>query len=143
MIVGVREFFRTSAGKYAAIGLVVVALGLCAWSIMSNMRGNEAARMSADRVFVCADTGKPFEMELKAGMKIPTRSPHSGKDTGYPAELCYWTADGKIKEDFTAVLLNEQAGRSGPTYCPDCGRLVVRYNPQPTEGSKPPPKKGA
>jgi hypothetical protein len=142
MIAEAREFFRTGKGKNAAIGLVIVALGVCAWSIWGTLGDGEAAQMSAERVFVCTETGKAFDLELKAGMKIPVRSPHSGKDTGYPAELCYWTADGKVKEDFTAVALNEQLGKWGPTYCPDCGRLVVRYNPKPTDGSKPPPKKG-
>ena len=143
MIAEAREFFRTGKGKNVAIGLVIVALGICAWSVWGIFGGGEAARMSADRVFVCSETGRPFELELKAGMKIPVHSPHSGKDTGYPAELCYWTADGKVKSEYTAVLLNEQLGKPGQTYCPDCGRLVVRYNPLPAEGAKPPPKKSS
>ncbi len=142
MIAGVREFFRTSAGRYAAIALVVLAVCLCAWSIRNNLGVNEAAQMSAERVFICVETGQPFELEMTAGMRFPVRSPHSDKDTGYPAELCYWTTDGKVKDDFTAVALNEQLGEPGATYCPDCSRLVVRYNPKPTDGAVAPPKKG-
>lgn len=107
---------------------------------MSNLGGSEAAQISAERVFMCAETGKPFELELEAGMKIPTHSPHSGKDTGYPAELCYWTADGKTKSEPTAVLLNSVTGKSGPTFCRDCSRLVVGHNPSPEPGMSPPPK---
>jgi hypothetical protein len=142
MIAGAREFFRTPAGKGVGIVLALVAIALCVWSIISNLGGSEAAKMSNERVFVCAETGKAFDLELEPGMKFPVRSPYSGKDTGYPAELCYWTADGKIRKDPYPVLLNEYLNKPGPTYCPDCGRLVVHYNPQPREGSTPPRKKG-
>ena len=52
-----------------------------------------------------------------------------------------WTKDGKIKQDPTPVLLNEYAGKPGPTFCPDCGRRVVAHNPPPVIGAKPPPTK--
>ncbi len=141
MIAGVREFFRTSAGKYAAIALVVVAVAICAWSIISNLGASDAAKLSNARVFLCVETNKPYDLELEAGMSVPAPSPYSGKATGYPAERCFWTADGKIKDDPTFVVLNEQLGKRGSTYCPDCGRLVVAYNPEPSERSTPPRKK--
>jgi hypothetical protein len=88
---------------------------------------------------VCAQTGKAFTVELKDGLSIPVRSPYSGQQTGYPAELCYWTKDGKPKDEPTAVLLNSWVGKRGPTFCPDCGRLVVGRNPEPAPDRKPPP----
>jgi len=71
---------------------------------------------------------------------MPVLAP-SGKNTGYEAELCYWTKDGKPKETPTPVLLNIYKGIKGPTFCPDCGRLVVGHNPPAMEGAKPPPTK--
>src|SRR5215203_5757959 len=106
MIAQAREFFRTGAGKYAAMGLVVIALGICAWSIVSNLGADEAFALSSGRVFICSEAKKPYNVTIKAGMKIPYDSPFSGKPTGYPAELCYWTKDGKIKTDPTPVLMN-------------------------------------
>jgi hypothetical protein len=60
-------------------------------------------------------------------------------NTGYPAEACYWTADGGTKTEPTWVLMNAVLGKPGPTFCPDCGRLVVARNPMPGPGVKPPP----
>ena len=45
-----------------------------------------------------------------------------------------------LKPEPTWVLVNEFVGRPGPTFCPDCGRLVVGHNPAPGEGVKAPPK---
>ena len=91
-------------------------------------------------MFICAETGKPFEYTIKRGDTLPVKSPHSGKNTGWEAEKCFWTADGKFKSEPTYVLLNEHSGKPGATFCPDCGRLVVRFNPPPTAGATPPPK---
>jgi hypothetical protein len=65
----------------------------------------------------------------------------SGKKVGYPAELCYWTADGKLRSEPVPVLLNEYRGQKGPTFCPDCGRLVRPQQSQPYPNAKPPPLK--
>ena len=74
-------------------------------------------------------------------MTMPVLSPFSGKNTGYPAELCYWTKDGSIKTDPTPVLLNTYIGDNSPTFCPDCGRLVVGHNPRAVAGAHAPPTK--
>lgn len=134
-----RDFFKTSAGKSAAVALSVVALVACFFSVRSNLGDSEAAANSKDRLFVCAATGKTFYKELEIGMQIPVESPHSGKPTGYEAELCYWTKDGQIKNDPTPVLLNGHAGKAEPTFCPDCGRRVTPLNPAPSTGQRPPP----
>jgi hypothetical protein len=136
---GAREFFNSPAGKGTAIGIFVFALVIAFFSIKSNV-SNDANRISADRMFMDSTTGKPFEHTLAAGDRIPLKAP-SGGNTGYPAEPCYWTKDGKIKPDPTFVLLNQYKGVSGPTFCPDCGRLVVAHNPPPSAGAKPPPTK--
>jgi hypothetical protein len=94
-------------------------------------------------MFICTETGKPFEHENQIGETLPILSPHSGKKTGVPAEACYWTAEGGTKTSPTWVLLNELAGKPGPTYCPDCKRLVVGHNPQPGPGIKTPPMREA
>ena len=134
----VRDFLETPAGKAVGIGLAVVA-GLLFWFSLRKNLVNEAAALSKDRVMMCSETGKSFKAELGEGSRIPVKSPHSGKNTGYPAEFCYWTKDGQIKQEPTLVLLNQHAGKKPPTFCPDCGRLVTPLNPIPSTGMRPPP----
>ena len=83
--------------------------------------------------FVCTETHKHFEYAMKLGEKWPVPSPYSGKNSGYPAERCYWTRDGKRKSEPTYIILNQNLGKPGDTICPDCGRLVVGHNPPPPE----------
>ena len=132
-----RHFFETNIGKATAV--LLCAGGL--FAVWVGMRGGEADRvaMSRDRVFICSETGKTFEYAIKIGDTFPVRSPHSGKETGYRAEPCYWTRDGQIKNDPTWVLLNQTLGKPGPTFCPDCGRLVTEMNNPPVQGHPPPP----
>lgn len=139
MIAEAREFFRTGKGKNVAIALAAVALVVFIWSVIANLGADEAVQFSRGRVFICAETKKPYNVELNPDMKIPYDSPHSGKKTGYPAEMCYWTKDGKPKEDPTPVLMNSYANQPEPTFCPDCGRLVTIRNPYAEAGAKPPP----
>jgi hypothetical protein len=136
---GLRKFLDTSAGKVAAIVLAVGAVGLMVYMVRASLGPTEAEAASRDRLFICSETGKTFTHEVKVGESMPVHSPHSGKDTGYQAELCYWTADGKPKDTPTPVLLNERMGNPGPTFCPDCKRLVVGHNPGAQAGRRPPP----
>jgi hypothetical protein len=39
------------------------------------------------------------------------------------------------------VLINQWKNSTEPTFCPDCGRLVVGHNPPAVAGSTPPPTK--
>jgi len=133
-----REFFNSAGGKITAVVLGVIGLGILVWAIKGNFGESDAASLSRGRIFMDAKTAKPFNYELKEGDTIPVEAPSGGK-TGYPAELCYWTKDGKTKDDPTPVLLNQYAGKPGPTFCPDCGRLVVSHNPPPGIASHPPP----
>ena len=82
-------------------------------------------------VFVCAETQKPFEYTMRQGEDYPVISPYSNKKTGYPAESCHWTKDGKRRSKPTYVILNSRLGKSGDTLCPTCGRIVVEHNPLP------------
>ena len=120
---------------------MIVGGAVLAVSAWRSLGGGGFAEAAARRTFICSATGKPFTHELAKGDTIPVASPHSGKPTGYPAELCYWTADGRTKDEPTPVLLNTHAGLPGATFCPDCGRLVVGHNPKPAPGDRPPPTK--
>jgi hypothetical protein len=132
------NFFQTKAGRAVAGGFVVLAL-LVVFLAVRSYFAPAGASAANERLFICAKTGKTFEYTLKFGDPIPVKSPHSGEDTGYPADLCYWTREGAIKKDPTPVLVKSRMGDRAPTFCPDCGRLVVVHNPKPNEGDKPPP----
>jgi hypothetical protein len=132
------KFFQTKAGKVVAAGFLIVALAVGFLAVRSYLAAGGASAAN-DRLFICAKTGKTFEYTLKFGDPIPVRSPYSGEDTGYPADLCYWTREGTVKKDPTPVLVKSRTGDRSPTFCPDCGRLVVVHNPKPKDGDKPPP----
>jgi hypothetical protein len=136
---GVREFLNSSAGKAVTIGFILLALGVVAFSIKGSFGASDIQSFANTRTFICAETLKPYQYELNAKSKIPAPSPFSGKNTGYPAEMCYWTKDGMIKPTPTPVLLNTWRKMPEPTFCPDCGRLVTVRNPNPAPGAKPPP----
>jgi hypothetical protein len=134
-----KDFLSGSTGRNVKIALVVVFLLVAGWLIWANLKPSEAVATANDPLFIDAETGKTFHKKIEAGMSYPVISPDTGKATGYEAELCYWTKDGHVKSDPTPVLLNMYRGVSGPTFCPDCGRLVVQNNPIAVEGHKPPP----
>ena len=132
---------NSGIGKGVVGAGVLVALALAIWSTMRSFGGSREAAMAADRVYICAETNKPFPHTIQRGEEPPIMSPHSGKKTGWEAERCFWTADGKPKQEPTFVLLNRYRGITGPTFCPECGRLVVQLNPAVHGGSTPPPTK--
>ncbi|HEX2974245.1 MAG TPA: hypothetical protein VHP11_18060 [Tepidisphaeraceae bacterium] len=134
-----RGWLDSAMGKNAAIALAIVGIGGMVWAIQRNFGRTDAAIAAQDRTFICAESGKAFQHRLSLSDSIPIASPYSGKRTGYPAELCYWTASGQIQTKPTPVLLNSYRGRAEPTFCPDCGRLVVSHNPAPDPSRQPPP----
>lgn len=138
---GIIEFLKSPKGRPVAIVFGLLAAVAAVYMVWSSIGPNEAVASSTDRIFICSETGKTFRRTLAIGDTVPVPSPHSGKNTGYEPELCYWTKDGKVKEDPTYVLLNQTAGRPGPTFCPDCSRLVVGLNPPAAPGMTPPPTK--
>ena len=125
------------------IVLAVVAVGvliLVGYELRNLFWTSPEVAAANTRVFICSETLKSFKVNLAdiSGASLPIHSPHSNKDTGFPAELCYWTADGQIKKEPTAVLLNSLIDQPEPTFCPDCGRLVVGHNPLPRPDRPPP-----
>jgi hypothetical protein len=132
-----REFFDSLPGKITAAALIVVCAALTWWAVRPR---DVAADLSRHRTYICSETGKPFDITLEEGMTIPVKSPHTGRKTGYPAEMCYWTKEGQPAKEPHAVLLKKTVDPSaGPTFCPVCGRLVVGHNPTPLERPTPPP----
>jgi hypothetical protein len=107
--------------------------------LWTTVRKDPSIAAAESPLFVNVQTGKTFHEALSVGMVFPVKSPDTGDMSGYPAELCYWTKDGSPKKDPTAVALNSYLGKPEPTFCPDCGRLVVEHNPLPGPGVRPPP----
>jgi hypothetical protein len=137
MLEGAQRFFATRNGQVVAGIVLLVGLVGAVIAIRSAWR-SDIATFSRERPFIDATTLKLFTYEISAGESYPVKAPSGGK-TGYPAELCYWTKDGKTRPDPYPVLLNQWAKKPGPTFCPDCGRLVVPHNPPPRAGETPPP----
>ena len=137
---GFSAFLRSSGGKAAGILFTLAAVVAAALVVKSAVSSDMPPSMLSS-VYIDSENGKTFEHVNKEGDVFPLLSPYSGKQTGYRAEACYWTASGGTKTDPTWVLLNEAVGKPGPTFCPDCGRLVVGHNPPPRPGLKPPPTK--
>jgi hypothetical protein len=133
-----RRFFEGTAGQITAIVAIVVGVTVCIWSIRANL-GSDLVDLSKSRRYVDSRTGQSFVLSISDVTPPPVKSPYTGEKTGYPAEACYWTKDGKIKSDPTYVLLKQYMNLPGPTFCPDCGRLVVPGNPAPLPGQRPPP----
>jgi hypothetical protein len=140
-MVWLRDFFNSPTGKVIVFVGISLVVGISLWLNLMPDGQSSLAADSRQRVFICTETLKSFVAEIRVGEPPIAKSPFSGKDTGVPAELCYWTREGTIKEEPTAVLMNSRIGKPEPTFCQDCGRLVVGHNPIPAEGSKPPPLK--
>jgi hypothetical protein len=130
------EFWNGPFGKGIVIAGGVVFLGVVFWIFRPT---NPAREASSQRIFIDSKTMQPFDVTLREGMMVPIKAP-SGGNTGYPAELCYWTKDGGTRKTPYAVLLkNVLNPNAGPTFCPDCGRLVRPHNPAPGPGVSVPP----
>jgi len=138
MIEGFRRFLSTAAGKVLAIVLTLGLLAVAFYSVQAFFKG-DTPDSAFSTMYVCTETGKAFKHVNQIGETPPILSPYSGKNTGLPAEACYWSADGTVIKDPTWVLLNTQIGKPEPTFCPVCGRLVVPRNPAPVAGRQPPP----
>ena len=138
LIARARRLLQARGGKIAGW---ILCLGLFAFSacLVKSFFDHSAPDAAYYTTYIDTETGKVFRHKNELGETLPIVSPDTGKNTGMPAEACYWTADGKIKADPSWVLLNEELGKTGPTFCPDCGRLVVGHNPPPHADMKPPP----
>jgi hypothetical protein len=132
------KFLESGAGKAIGVVFALLAVAGAAYLLVTTFATNAVASDANARMFIDAQTGQPFPHELTVGDMIPIPAP-SGGNTGYPAERCNWTADGKPGEKITYVLMNEWVKKSGPTYCPDCKRRVIANNPLAEPGMKAPP----
>ncbi len=132
------QFLESTAGKAVGVTFALLALASAIYLGVSSFSGNADAADANQRMFIDAKTGQPFPHELTLGDMIPIPAP-SGGNTGYPAERCNWTADGKPGTKITYVLMNDWVGNPGPTFCPDCKRRVIANNPPAMEGAKAPP----
>jgi hypothetical protein len=133
-----QHLLTSTAGKVIAVVASLLLVATAVAQIVSYFGGGTPGDVFYT-MYICTETGKPFRHRNEMGEMHPIESPYSGRRTGVPAEACYWTADGGTKKEPTWVLLNELAGKSGPTFCPDCGRLVVGHNSAPGPGVRPPP----
>lgn len=127
---------RRTSYAMAAVLIAVLFYGVYFLFLRGGMGAVEDA--TSGRVYIDDATGKTFTHDIKAGETLPVEAPSGGR-TGYPAEACYWTADGSVKSEPTWVVLNAMKGSKGRTFCPDCGREVVSHNPPAVEGHKAPP----
>jgi hypothetical protein len=134
-----REFLTTTGGKVAAGGIIVLCVAAAAWSIWANVGEPSGVKDASSILFMDIENGKTFRVDPSPDMPYPCKSPFTGHMTGYHAELCTWTKDGHVRSEPFAVVLNQELGKPGPTFCPDCGRLVVPHNPPAVEGHHPPP----
>ena len=120
-----------------SVAIVILAgASVLAWV---RLGGDSPADIAAERAYICIDTGEVYEYTIKFGDKSPYRSPYTKQNTGYRADACYWTKDENgrwsRKEQPTFVLVKKEVdpATTEKTYCPDCGREVVRHNIPPTE----------
>ena len=135
-----RKLLAGGAGYIVAGVIVLLAIGLTIYSVRANFGPTDAVAYTQKRMVVCSKTGKSFEVKLEPGMTFPVKSPYSGENTGYLAEeVCNWTEGGQVGSTTTYLLMNKTRGKSGPTFCPTCHRLVVRNNPMARADLKPPP----
>jgi len=128
----------TTAGRVFGVVLLLAALSLAGWSIAQYFKADSFDEANS-MICIDSETGQSFKHRKVEGESIPFLSPQTDRNTAYPAEMCYWNADGSLRKEPFPVLLNSCAGKQEPTFCPDCGRLVRGHNPVPRQGSRPPP----
>ncbi len=134
MVERFRHFFATGYGKIVVIVCVGLLLVWVARSVMFEL--SPSSPLSGSAIFIDAKTGKPFDFN-PSYEAIPVLAP-SGERTGYPASMCWWTKDGKKRDEPYPVLMNRYAGKSGATYCPECDRLVEENAVEPLAGDSAP-----
>ncbi|MEM7621690.1 MAG: hypothetical protein AAF235_00630 [Planctomycetota bacterium] len=116
----------------AAGALVLAALAVVLVTGGGGVSAGTLAAASERREMIDVKTGDVFvDYLIRPGDSIPYLHPDTGEPSLYPAELCFWTEDGLVREEPVYVLLNTYKGETEPTRCPDCGRVVRMHNPFP------------
>ncbi len=117
------------AGGGAIVGVVLLVWVLATSSLFARDPMVDASRT---RPAKDSESGADFrQFRMPSDDAPPWKNPSTGRETLWPAELCYWTRDGKATLTPTLVILGQYLGQTGNTICPDCGREVVRHNPTP------------
>src|SRR5688572_22281589 len=81
---------RGKRGKVLASLLAVIGVAGLWWSGKRVLGKSDAAGISQTRWMICSETGKVFEGLIQRGSVFPLYSPYSKRQTGYPAERCFW-----------------------------------------------------
>lgn len=118
-------------GVLAAVGglTLVAAIVLIASNIRLESEAGEDSRL---RTLIDSKTGEVFaDFRVADEQQPPYANPKTGERTLFPAEACYWSADGTAKITPTMVFLREWIEPGAETRCPDCGKTVTRHNPMP------------
>lgn len=131
-----RRLGAMSPKLIAAVVGVVVGGGVLVYAIANSGLFGDGEMVDAARKRVAIDSvsGEVFhDFAVRDGDSLPWRNPRTGQNTLYPAERCFWTADGKAKTEPTYVYVDTSPGGPGFATCPDCGRRVVPHNPMPPD----------
>jgi hypothetical protein len=128
----------TASAKVVLALLCLGAVVVAGFELKSYFRGDTPGDPNTS-MYVDAVTGQAFRHTNILGDTIPVLSPYTNARNGYPGLPCYWTALGEVKKDPDWVILNQELGKSGRTFCPVCGRLVQVGRLPPTPGDRPPP----
>jgi hypothetical protein len=129
----VKQLLQGKAGIILAV-LVFAAGG--AGVYFTVLQGDTAGEIADDtrNAILVDETGATFKVRLsEKSTEKDLVNPKTGKQ-GYRPEWCWWTKDGKVRAEPFPVVLNSLVGKTEPTFCPDCGRLVVPHNPQVRDG---------
>jgi hypothetical protein len=126
-------------GKTIAAVVLVISAAIFLYFFVLRGDGVTSLRDEVNSPIFIDEDGKVFRHRIREGEPIDNVLGSTGKKA-FPAEFCWWTKDGKIREsDPIPVLLEQWLKKPGPTFCPDCNRLVTPNNSRPQEGSRPPP----
>ena len=109
--------------------VAVLAVGYAGYSIMSAFGTPDDIREANTRILRDSNTGELVAVEITLDTPpYPLKNKSTGTNTLYPTEVCWARECGNLPEG-TRVILNAWLKKDGPTYCQNCGALVVPRNP--------------
>lgn len=115
--------------KALATIVAVLLVGYAGYAIFSGLGEPDFVANANMRVLMDSETGEQFEIEISPDTEpYPHVNPKTGTTTLFPTEVCYARGCGSFPKG-TRVILNVWLDKKGPTYCPNCGALVVPMNP--------------